>query len=129
MIRGANVLFSPVFLSSFPRFPRKRPELFRLILAGRFAALDSSKERKAKNTLALQEKFLSSPPSPFAAAFTAHPFKGRSAFRSASLHYTLDLLARLRLPLLTTAAPREIPSQSRRLKKAKNTVRILRVFT
>ena len=129
MTQGASVLFSPVFLSSFPRFPRKRLELSRLIPVGRFAAPDAFKEGKVKSTLALQEKFPSSPSSPFAPAYAAHSVKGRSAFRSAPLHYTLDLLARLRLPLLTTAAPREIPSQSRRLKKAKNTVRILRVFT
>ena len=79
---------------------------------------------KAKSTPVHQGKFPPAPSSPFASAFSAHPFKGRFAFRSAALHYALDLLARLRLPLLTTAAPREISSQSRRYKKAENTVSI-----
>jgi len=124
MIQGESILLSYVFPSSLPHFPRKLVEVFRLTPVGRFAAHEADKEGKAKTPPALQGKFPPALPSSFASAFSAHPFKGRFAFRSAALHYTLDLLARLRLPLLTTAAPREISSQGRRLKKTKNAVRI-----
>jgi len=79
---------------------------------------------KTKNTPAHPGKFPPAPPSPSASAFFARSVKGRFALRYAMLHYALDLLARLRLPLLTTAAPREISSQGRRYKKTENTVSI-----
>jgi hypothetical protein len=78
------------------------------------------KYRKTKSTPAHQGKFTSAPPSPCASAYAAHSVKGRYAFRSASLHSTLDFLPLLRPSLHTTAAPRKIFPQARRYKKAEN---------
>ncbi len=86
----------------------------------RHAGLDLGESKKAKTTPAHQGKFPSAPPSPFASAFTARSVKGRYAFRSASLHCTLDFTARLRPTRHTMAVPGEISFPSRRKKKAEN---------
>ena len=86
----------------------------------RYAGLESRKSGKAKTTPAHQGKFPSAPPSPFASAFSARSVKGRYAFRSASLHCTLDFTARLRPTRHTMAAPGEISFPSRRYQKARN---------
>ena len=70
------------------------------------------KDSKAKNTPAHQGKFPPAPLSSSASASAAHAVKGCFALRSAALHFALDLLARLRPSLLTTAAPREILPQA-----------------
>ena len=72
--------------------------------------------KEAKKYFRLSKgNYPSAPLSSFASAYAAHPVKSR--FASA-----LDLLPLLRLPLLTTAAPREISPQRRRLQKTANTI-------
>jgi hypothetical protein len=124
MITGKGILFSHSIRQLFPFCGKERRETRRFFFS-RFAGLESLKNiRKTKSTPAHQRKFSFAPSSPFASASAAHTVKGRFAFRSASLHSTLDFLARLRLPLHTTAAPKEISFQGRRYIKAAKLRRI-----
>ena len=124
MIRDKGVLPSSPFRAPFPHFPRKRQELFGRTLVGRYAAHDSIKGRKAKFSPAHQGKFHLAPLSPSASAYAAHAVKGRYLFLGSKTRlrhkplFALDLLALLRHPLLTTAAPREISPKSRKYNKA-----------
>lgn len=124
MIRNAALSFSatvrPFFPSLWWEMGHSHACAFLECLVARKSCMAKTAKHKPKNTPAHQGKFHLAPSSPCASAFTAHTVKGRCALRSALLHYALDLLARLRPSLLTTAAPREIFPQGRRSSKAAN---------
>lgn len=126
MIRNAALSFSatvrPFFSSLWWKLGHSHACAFPQCRVARDSCMAETAKSKAKNTPAHHGKFLLVPSSPCASAFTAHTLKGRCALRFASLHYALDLLARLRPSLLTTAAPREIFPQGRRSSKTANAI-------
>ena len=118
--------FSAIVRAFFPHQCQKGCRCRARAFSGCHAGHDMHKpvtaKPKTKNTPAHQGKFPLTPLSSSASTCAAHPVKGRCALRSVSLHIAPDLLARLRPSLLTTAAPREISPQRRRLQKTANTI-------
>ncbi len=123
MIVGSGIFFPQSIRPLFPVLCGKERTESRLFSSSRFAGLDLCESKKARLTPALQRKFPSAPPFPCASAFAARSVKGRFAFRSATLHSTLDFAARLRPTLHTTAAPKEISFQGRAYQKAQRPYR------